>query len=146
MNLSRFCKGLTISFPILVKSHYINQVKCTPTTLAGLVLQHVRVASVTRSHRLATERYRFFACRGTSSLALKKIPSQVFFHARLDEFLLIYSCSRKIHLRALGCIFFAVRRLRSLAQKQPSPVVNKQHFEVVCFPPAHIAMAIWLRA
>ena len=35
--------------------------------------------------------------------------------------------------------FFAARRFRLLAQKQPSPVVRKQHFEVVFFPPAHIA-------
>ena len=32
--------------------------------------------------------------------------------------------------------FFAARRLPWLAQKQPSPVVQKQHFEVVFVPPA----------
>ena len=31
---------------------------------------------------------------------------------------------------------FAVRRYRQLAHKRTSPVVNKQHFEVVYFPPA----------
>jgi hypothetical protein len=49
---------------------------------------------------------------GNFASCAEKIPSQVFFHARLDEFLLIYSCSRKIHLRSLGCTFFAARRLR----------------------------------
>ena len=34
-------------------------------------------------------------------------------------------------LRSLGCDFFAVVATASLAQKQPSPVVGKQHFEVV---------------
>ena len=45
-------------------------------------------------------------------------------------------------LRSLGCDFFAVVATASLAQKQPSPVVNKQHFEVVCFPPARFLRSL----
>ncbi|MBQ8482286.1 MAG: hypothetical protein IJ532_07110, partial [Alphaproteobacteria bacterium] len=39
-------------------------------------------------------------------------------------------------LRALGCLFFAAVAVAFLAQKQPSPVVQKQHFEVVFVSPA----------
>ena len=39
-------------------------------------------------------------------------------------------------LRALVCEFFAALRFPSLAQKQTSSVIRKQHLEVVFFPPA----------
>ena len=47
---------------------------------------------------------------------------------RLDEFLLLYFFYRKIHLRSLGCDFFAVVAIASLAQKQPSPEQIKTTF------------------
>ena len=44
-----------------------------------IVFQQKNSSSDARSHRLATERYRFFACRGTSPLALKKYHHRYFF-------------------------------------------------------------------
>ena len=50
--------------------------------------------------------------------------------------------SRKFYLRSLGCDFFALLRFRLLAQKQPSSVVQKQHFEVVFVPPARFLRSL----
>ncbi len=58
-------------------------------------MQHIRVASGTRSHRLATERYRFFACRGTSPLALKKYHLRYFFMRVLMNFYLFILVAEK---------------------------------------------------